>query len=77
MSYDNKKLKTTTEELKAALKNRTKLSYVSDNAPVGNREIEIELKEKALRLSVTYHKVILQVYYTYFSSEAQYLQHAR
>lgn len=74
---DNKELQAAKEELKLALKNRTELSDVSDNAPVGNREIEIELKEKALRLGVTYRDVISQVRNAFFGSEAQRLQRGK
>lgn len=74
---DNKELQAAKEELKLALKNRTELSDVSDNAPVGNREIEIELKEQALRLGVTYRDVISQVRYAFFGSEAQRLQRGK
>lgn len=45
---DNQQLQAAKEELKLALKNMPELTDVSDNAPVGNREIEIELKEKPI-----------------------------
>ncbi len=74
---NNEELQAAKEELKIILKNRPELSDVSDNAPVGNREIEIKLKEKALRLGVTYRDVITQVRNAFFGREAQRIQRGK
>ncbi len=74
---DNKELQEVKEELKQILKNRPEFAEVSDVAPVGNREIEIELKEKAYLLGITYRDVITQVRYAFFGNEAQRIQRGK
>ncbi|TLX75352.1 efflux RND transporter permease subunit [Labilibacter sediminis] len=74
---DNEVLQKAKEELKLSLKNRPELTDVSDIAPVGNREIEIELKEKAHLLGVTYRDVISQVRYAFFGNEVQRVQRGK
>ncbi|MBI9061328.1 MAG: efflux RND transporter permease subunit [Marinilabiliaceae bacterium] len=74
---DNKELQAAKEELKLALKNMPELADVSDNSPVGNREIEIELKDKAHHLGVTLQDVISQVREAFFGNEVQRLQRGK
>ncbi len=74
---DNKELQAAKEELKIILKNRPELTDVSDNAPIGFREIELTLKEKALRLGITYQDVISQVRNAFFGREAQRIQRGK
>ena len=77
VSDNNNELQAAKEELKLILKNRPELTDISDNAPVGNREIEITLKDKALRLGVSYNDVISQVRNAFFGREAQRLQRGK
>lgn len=65
------------EELKHILKSRAEFAEVSDVAPVGNREIEIALKEKAYLLGLTYRDVISQVRYAFYGNEAQRVQRGK
>ncbi len=74
---DNAELQQIKEELKHILKNRPEFAEVSDVAPVGNREIEIELKEKAYLLGITYRDVISQVRHAFFGHEAQRIQRGK
>ncbi len=71
---DNDALQEAKEELKIALKNMPELSDVSDNSPVGNREIELTLKPKANHLGVTLQQVISQVRQAFYGNEVQRLQ---
>jgi multidrug efflux pump subunit AcrB len=74
---DNKMLQQAKEELKLAMKNRPGISDVSDNNPVGNREIEMKLKDKAHLLGVTLQDVIVQVREAFFGREVQRLQRGK
>jgi multidrug efflux pump subunit AcrB len=74
---DNKELQAAKEELKIALKNMPELTDVSDNSPVGSREIELELKDKAHHLGVTLQDVISQVREAFFGNEVQRLQRGK
>ncbi|MDB4335185.1 efflux RND transporter permease subunit, partial [bacterium] len=71
---NNDDLQAAKEELKLALKAMPEISDVSDNSPIGNREIEMELKEKANHLGITVQDVISQVRQGFFGSEVQRLQ---
>ncbi|MCU4174788.1 efflux RND transporter permease subunit [Carboxylicivirga sp. N1Y90] len=74
---DNDVLQQAKEELKRSLQNMPELSDVTDNAPIGNREIEIELKAKAHHLDVSVQDVISQVREAFFGNEVQRLQRGK
>jgi multidrug efflux pump subunit AcrB len=74
---DNAELQAAKEALKIRLKAMPELSDVSDNSPVGNREIEIELKEKAHHLGVNVQTIISQVREAFFGNEVQRLQRGK
>lgn len=74
---DNKELQAAKEELKIALQQMPELADVSDNSPVGSREIEVELKDKAHHLGVTLQEVIAQVREAFFGNEVQRLQRGK
>ncbi len=74
---DNDELQAAKEELKLAMKTMPEISDVSDNSPIGHREIEIELKEKAHLLGITLRDVISQVRQGFFGYEVQRLQRGK
>ncbi|BDD06627.1 efflux RND transporter permease subunit [Aureibacter tunicatorum] len=74
---DNDVLQNAKEDLKKGMRNMPELTDISDNTPVGNREIEIELKEKTHHLGVTIQDVISQVREAFFGNEAQRLQRGK
>ncbi len=74
---NNKDLQMAKEEIKAAMKKREDISDVSDNAPIGNREIEIDLKPEAYQLGVSYRDIIAQVRAAFWGYEAQRIQRGK
>ncbi len=74
---DNKVLQAAKEDLKVALKAMPELTDVSDNSAVGNREIEMELKEKSHHLGVTLQAVTSQVRQAFWGNEVQRLQRGK
>lgn len=74
---DNDELQAAKEELKIAMKAMPEISDVSDNSPIGHREIEIELKEKAHLLGITLRDVIGQVRQGFFGYEVQRIQRGK
>ncbi len=74
---NNKDLQRAKEEIKVAMKKREDISDVSDNAPIGNREIEINLKPKAYQLGISYRDIILQVRHAFWGYEAQRIQRGK
>ncbi len=74
---DNKDLQMAKEEIKVAMKKREDISDVSDNAPIGNREIEIDLKPQAYQLGVSYRDIIAQVRAAFWGYEAQRIQRGK
>ncbi|MCT4645896.1 MAG: efflux RND transporter permease subunit, partial [Carboxylicivirga sp.] len=58
---NNDLLRAAKEEFKHGLNNMPEITDVSDNSPIGYREIEITLKEKAHHLGLTLQSVIGQV----------------
>ncbi len=74
---DNDVLQKAKEELKLELQNMPELSDVTDNSPIGYREIEVELKPKAHHLDVTLQDVISQVREAFFGNEVQRLQRGK
>ena len=74
---DTKTLQAAKEDVKLALKAMPELSDVSDNSPVGSREIEITLKPKAHHLGITLQQVISQVREAFFGNEVQRLQRGK
>lgn len=73
----NTQLQQAKEEIKIALKKRNDLSDVSDNSPIGNREIEIDLKPQAYQLGVSYRDIISQVRAAFWGYEAQRIQRGK
>ncbi|WP_430811322.1 MULTISPECIES: efflux RND transporter permease subunit [unclassified Carboxylicivirga] len=74
---DNDVLRAAKEELKRALNNMPEVTDVSDKSPVGYREIELELKEKAHHLGLTLQSVVSQVRQAFWGNEAQRLQRGK
>ncbi|WP_282037311.1 efflux RND transporter permease subunit [Saccharicrinis aurantiacus] len=74
---DNKELQLAKEKIKLAMKSRPEVTDISDNTPIGNREIEITLKEKAHLLGVSVQDVIGQVREAFWGNEAQRLQRGK
>ncbi len=74
---DNKILQKAKEEIKVEMKKREDISDVSDNAPIGNREVEIDLKPKAYQLGVSYRDIIAQVRSAFWGYEAQRIQRGK
>ncbi len=74
---NNKDLQKAKEEIKVAMKKREDISDVSDSAPIGNREIEINLKEKAYQLGVSYRDIMAQVRAAFWGYEAQRIQRGK
>ncbi len=74
---DNDVLREAKEELKMGLINMPEVTDVSDKTPVGYREIEITLKEKAHHLGVSLQSVISQVRQAFWGHEAQRLQRGK
>ncbi len=74
---DNKSLQLAKEEIKVEMKKREDISDVSDNSPIGNREIEIDLKPKAYQLGVSYRDIISQVRSAFWGYEAQRIQRGK
>ncbi len=74
---DNKKLLMAKDEIIRAMKQRPEITDVSDNAPVGNREIELTLKSKAHLLNITLQDVMNQVRAAFWGYEAQRLQRGK
>jgi len=74
---DNDILRKAKEELKLGLNNMPEVTDVSDNTPIGNREVEITLKEKAHHLGITLQDVIGQVREAFWGNEAQRLQRGK
>ncbi len=74
---DNKILQQAKEEIKMGMKQSEDINDVSDNAPIGNREIEIDLKPKAYQLGLSYRAVISQVRAAFWGYEAQRIQRGK
>ncbi|BDC98115.1 efflux RND transporter permease subunit [Persicobacter psychrovividus] len=74
---NNDDLQEAKEILKRELNKMPELTDISDITPVGNRELEIELSEKAYLLGVTEQEVIGQVRDAFFGREAQRLQRGK
>ncbi|WP_072159032.1 efflux RND transporter permease subunit [Persicobacter sp. CCB-QB2] len=74
---DNEVLQQAKEDLKIGLRAMPELTDISDITPIGNREFEIELKEKAHYLGVTVQEVISQIRDGFFGREAQRLQRGK
>lgn len=74
---DNDLLQRAKEEIKLAMKKREDLSDVSDNSPIGNREIEIDLKPQAYQMGVSYRDIIAQVRSAFWGYEAQRIQRGK
>ncbi|MCT4590834.1 MAG: efflux RND transporter permease subunit [Carboxylicivirga sp.] len=74
---NNDQLRAAKEEFKHGLNNMPEITDVSDNSPIGYREIEITLKEKAHHLGLTLQSVIGQVRQAFWGNEAQRLQRGK
>ncbi len=74
---DNDVLRSAKEELKRGLNAMPEVTDVSDNTPIGNREIELKLKSKAHLLDITLQDVIGQVREAFWGNEAQRLQRGK
>lgn len=74
---NNDLLRAAKEEFKHGLNNMPEITDVSDNSPIGYREIEITLKEKAHHLGLTLQSVIGQVRQAFWGNEAQRLQRGK
>jgi len=74
---NNEALRAAKEELKLGLNNMPEVTDVSDKTPIGNREIEIKLKEKAHHLGLSLQEVIGQVRTAFWGNEAQRLQRGK
>ncbi|MFA9390956.1 MAG: efflux RND transporter permease subunit [Prolixibacteraceae bacterium] len=74
---DNIVLQAAKEDLKRAMKAMPELTDVSDNSAVGNREIEMELKEKSHHLGLTLQDIISQVRFAFWGNEVQRLQRGK
>lgn len=74
---DNVILQAAKEDLKRAMRAMPELTDVSDNSAVGNREIEMELKEKSHHLGITLQDIILQVRQAFWGNEVQRLQRGK
>lgn len=74
---DNTVLQAAKEDLKRAMKAMPELTDVSDNSAVGNREIEMELKEKSHHLGLTLQDIISQVRQAFWGNEVQRLQRGK
>ena len=70
-------LKAAKKELKAELESNAILKDVSDNDPVGIKEVKIQLKNKAQILGLTLQSVMNQVRYGFFGFQAQRFQRGR
>jgi multidrug efflux pump subunit AcrB len=67
-------LQAATEELKARLAEYSSLRDITDNAKLGRREIQLELKDKAKILGFTHGEIATQVRQAFFGEEAQRIQ---
>ncbi len=74
---DNETLRAAKEDLKRGLNEMKEVTDVSDNTPVGYREVELELKEKAHHLGISLQDVIGQVREAFWGNEAQRLQRGK
>ncbi|MCG8581289.1 MAG: efflux RND transporter permease subunit [Bacteroidales bacterium] len=74
---NNDELRAAKEEFKRGLNNMPEVTDVSDKSPVGYREIEITLKEKAHHLGLTLQSVIGQVRQAFWGNEAQRIQRGK
>lgn len=74
---DNDELRAAKEEFKHALNKMPEVTDVSDRSPVGYREIEITLKDKAHHLGLSLQSVIGQVRQAFWGNEAQRLQRGK
>ncbi len=74
---NNEVLRNAKEELKLGLNKMPEVTDVSDNTPIGNREIEIKLKEKAHHLGISIQDVISQVREAFWGNESQRLQRGK
>ncbi|MGB1019213.1 MAG: efflux RND transporter permease subunit [Chitinophagales bacterium] len=69
-----KELKAAKEELKKAIQNDDKFINVSDNDPLGIKEINIQLKENAYLLGFNYNSIMSQIRAGFFGRQVQRLQ---
>lgn len=68
---NNKELKEAKDFLKTQIKELKDVKDVTDNSGVGNRELHIQLKEKAKLLGLTHADVLNQIRQGFFGAEAQ------
>jgi multidrug efflux pump subunit AcrB len=70
-------LKSAKEELKVKLKSLSQLKDISDNDPLGIKEVKLELKPNAYSLGFTLESLITQVRSGFFGRQAQRFQRGR
>ncbi len=70
-------LKGAKEEIKQAFRDMPQLKDISDNDPAGIKEIEIDLKDNAHLLGLTYNEVMRQVRSGFFGASVQRFQRGR
>lgn len=69
-----RELKAAKTEIKAALEKNALLKDITDNDPLGIKEVNITLKEKAYLLGLNTQEVMTQVRYGFFGFQAQRFQ---
>ena len=74
LGNDIQDLKGAKEALKSELANLTQLKDISDNDPAGIKEIQLELKDNAYLLGLTYRSVMNQVRNSFFGFQVQRFQ---
>ena len=67
-------LKAAKAEVKEALSNNALLKDITDNDPLGIKEVKIDLKEKAYLLGLNTRDIMTQVRYAFFGFQAQRFQ---
>ena len=77
MGDDHEQLAAATEKIKEELSNLAELTDVVDDNQEGLREINVQLKEKALFLGLNLQEIVAQVRQGFFGSEVQRLQRGR
>jgi multidrug efflux pump subunit AcrB len=68
---NSKEMKAAKDFIKQELKEMKDIKDVTDNSGIGNRELHIELKEKAKLLGLTHADVLNQIRQGFFGAEAQ------
>lgn len=74
LSNNISELKAAKEELKEAMRNDPDLKDVTDNDPLGIKEVQIQLKENAYLLGLNLQSVMSQVRFGFFGFQAQRFQ---